>query len=278
MEHNLKSKFNTKSIITYILLIVIAIIFLFPFIVMLLGSIQERQFFSGSPSNWIPEKITLNNFRVIIRDGYLVRWFMNSMIISVIPVITSALICSLLGYIFAKKDFWGKKTIFWIFLSMVMVPSQMLVMPNYILFDKLDWINKYRVFLIPNLWDITAFFLMRQSMLSIPDSLLEAAKLDGSTEFQTFWRIIIPLSKQALATVSIFGFIGHYNNLFYPLIFTTDVKMYPMSVGVASLLTQAPSFSMQMAGAVLNFLPTLIIFLCMQKYFTQGIVTSGMKE
>ncbi|WP_055668922.1 carbohydrate ABC transporter permease [Desnuesiella massiliensis] len=278
MKYNLMWKNKIKSSTIYLMMIILGLLFLFPFIIMVLGSLQNKSYFSGSPSNWMPDKITLENFKVIMRDGYIGKWFLNSMIISIIPVLTSVILCTLLGYIFAKKNFWGKNVIFWMFLSMIMVPSQMLVMPNYILFDKLNWINTYKVFLIPNLWDITGFFLMRQFMLSVPDSLIEAAKLDGASEFQTFWRVIVPLSKQPMATISIFSFIGHYNNLFYPLIFTTDAKMYPMSVGIASLMTQNASFSLQMAGAVLNFLPTLIIFVSMQKYFTQGMATSGLKD
>lgn len=275
---NIETVEKHKKFILYIAMIILAGTFLLPFIIMVLGSIQDLQYFSGDLSKWLPKEVTFKNFVTIFKQGLIVRWFTNSLIISVVPVATSALISTLLGYIFAKKVFFGKQFIFWLFISMIMVPSQVLVMPTYIMFDKLNWIDTYKVFLIPGLWDITSFFLMRQSMLSIPDSLLEAAKLDGCTEFQTFFRVVLPLSAQSIATISTLGFMTNFNNLFYPLIYTATDKMYPMPVGLASLITQGGNFGFQMAGAVLNFIPTLVIFVCLQKYFTQGIATSGMKE
>lgn len=276
-KNSIKTISTNKKVIIYILMITVALIFLLPFIIMVLGSIQDKQYFNGDPRTWWPKALTFKNFNTIFDQGLMGRWFLNSMIISVIPVATSAFIATLLGYIFAKKNFFGKQVIFWLFLSMIMIPSQVLVMPQYLMFAKFNWINTYKVFLIPGLWDIGAFFLLRQAMVSLPDSLLEAAKLDGCSEFKAFFKIVIPLSKQPIATVATLGFIENFNNLFYPLIFTSDEKMYPMSVGLATLLTQKADFGFQMAGAVLNFLPTLVIFICLQKYFTQGIAASGMK-
>lgn len=275
---NIRIRGVCNKAILYIAMIVLAVVFLLPFVIMVLGSIQDILYFNGDFTKWWPKQITFKNYKTILDQGLMVRWFINSLIISVVPMATSALISTLLGYVFAKKNFVGKDLIFWLFISMIMVPSQVLVMPTYIMFDKLNWINTYKVFLIPGLWDITAFFLMRQSMISIPDSLLEAAKLDGCTELQTFFRVVLPLSTQSIATISTLGFMSNFNNLFYPLIYTSTDKMYPMPVGLASLITQGGNFGFQMAGAVLNFIPTLIIFLCLQKYFTQGIATSGIKE
>lgn len=275
---NIEVKEMRNKIFLYIAMIALALVFLLPFVIMVLGSIQDILYFNGDLSKWWPKEITFKNFNTILQQGLIIRWFINSLIISVVPVATSALISTLLGYIFAKKNFVGKHFVFWLFISMIMVPSQVLVMPTYIMFDKLNWIDTYKVFLIPGLWDITSFFLMRQSMLSIPDSLLEAAKLDGCTESQTFFRVVLPLSAQPIATISTLGFMSNFNNLFYPLIYTSTDKMYPMPVGLASLITQEGNFGFQMAGAVLNFIPTLVIYICLQKYFTQGIATSGMKE
>ena len=242
---NIRIRGVCNKAILYIAMIVLAVVFLLPFVIMVLGSIQDILYFNGDFTKWWPKQITFKNYKTILDQGLMVRWFINSLIISVVPMATSALISTLLGYVFAKKNFVGKDLIFWLFISMIMV---------------------------------TAFFLMRQSMISIPDSLLEAAKLDGCTELQTFFRVVLPLSTQSIATISTLGFMSNFNNLFYPLIYTSTDKMYPMPVGLASLITQGGNFGFQMAGAVLNFIPTLIIFLCLQKYFTQGIATSGIKE
>jgi multiple sugar transport system permease protein len=258
-------------------MIAIAFLFILPFFIMVIGSVQDLQYFSGDMKSWLPKQMTVKNFQLVLSGNLFFRWFFNSMVISVIPVLTSALISTLLGYIFAKKNFVGKNVVFWLFLSMIMIPSQVLVMPTYIMFTKFNWINTYWVFLIPGLWDITAFFLMKQVIMSLPDSLLEAAKLDGCNELQTFTSVVLPLSKQAIATISVLSFMSNFTNLFYPLIYTSTNRMYTMTVGLASMMTETGGFSFQMAGAVLNFLPTLIIFIALQKYFTQGIAMAGIK-
>lgn len=268
----------TKKTLLYILMTAIAVIFLMPFIIMTLGSIQDAKYFGGDISSWWPKKITFINFESLLTQSLILRWFLNSMVISVVPVATSALFSTLLGYIFAKKNFVGKNVIFWLFLSMIMIPTQVLVMPTYLMFTKFNWINTYWVFLIPGLWDVGAFFLMKQSIMSLPDSLLEAAKLDGCNEMKTFFMVVVPLSKQTIATVSTLGFMANFTNLFTPLIYTSDEKMYTMTVGLASMLTQTGNFSLQMANAMLNFIPTLIIYIALQRYFTQGIAMSGIKE
>lgn len=255
----------------------IALIFLMPFIIMTLGSIQDAKYFSGDISSWVPKEITFVNFRKLLTQSLIVRWFINSMVISVVPVATSAVFSTLLGYIFAKKNFVGRKVIFWLFLSMIMIPTQVLVMPTYLMFTKFNWINTYWVFLVPGLWDVGSFFLMKQSIMSLPDSLLEAAKLDGCSEMKTFFMVVMPLSKQTIATVSVLAFMANFTNLFTPLIYTSKDTMYTMTVGLASMLTQTGNFSLQMACAMLNFIPTLIIYITMQRYFTQGIAMSGVK-
>lgn len=267
----------TKKTLIYIFMTVIAVIFLMPFIIMTLGSIQDAKYFSGDISSWWPKEISFTNFHKLLTQSLIVRWFINSMVISVIPVVTSAVFSTLLGYIFAKKNFVGKNVIFWLFLSMIMIPTQVLVMPTYLMFTKFNWINTYWVFLVPGLWDVGSFFLMKQSIMSLPDSLLEAAKLDGCSEMKTFFMVVMPLSKQTIATVSVLAFMANFTNLFTPLIYTSKDTMYTMTVGLASMLTQTGNFSLQMACAMLNFIPTLIIYITMQRYFTQGIAMSGIK-
>jgi len=277
MHAKTKHYLEIRKIFIYILMIAIAFLFILPFFIMVIGSVQDLQYFSGDMKSWLPKQMTVKNFQLVLSGNLFFRWFFNSMVISVIPVLTSALISTLLGYIFAKKNFVGKNVVFWLFLSMIMIPSQVLVMPTYIMFTKFNWINTYWVFLIPGLWDITAFFLMKQVIMSLPDSLLEAAKLDGCNELQTFTSVVLPLSKQAIATISVLSFMSNFTNLFYPLIYTSTNRMYTMTVGLASMMTETGGFSFQMAGAVLNFLPTLIIFIALQKYFTQGIAMAGIK-
>ncbi|MDQ0338569.1 multiple sugar transport system permease protein [Caldalkalibacillus uzonensis] len=202
---------------------------------------------------------------------------MNSMIITVIPVLTQVFLCTLLGYIFAKKRFKGKEVIFWLMMAMVMVPKQLLIIPNYILYSWFNWINTLYPMIVPELWGIMGVFLLRQYMQSIPRELEEAAYMDGAGDFRIFFSIIMPLSAPAMAVVGTFAFISNWNDFFTPLIFTTQEHMFPLTVGMASLLDREGSFGVQMAVATVSFIPSFLIFLFFQKYFTEGISLSGIK-
>ncbi|MET3726805.1 ABC-type glycerol-3-phosphate transport system permease component [Fictibacillus halophilus] len=266
-----------KKTIIYILVSIIAICFFAPFVIMISGSFNDLDLFVADPLFWLPTTPTIENYAKILINESFPRWFMNSVIITIIPVITQVFFCTLIGYIFAKKEFKGKELIFWSLLAMVMVPRQLLIIPNYILFNYLSWIDTYLVFIVPELWTIMGVFLIRQYLQSIPKELEEAAWMDGATDLQIFFKVIMPLSKPAMATIGTFAFIGNWNDLFSPLIFTTSEEMYPLTVGLATLLDKTGNFGLQMAGATLSFIPTFLVFIFFQKYFTEGISLSGLK-
>jgi len=195
-----------------------------------------------------------------------------------VPVAAQLFLAGLLGYIFAKKRFFGRETIFWLLMAVVMVPNQLLIIPKFIMFSKFGWVNTYASIIVPELWSIMGVFLVRQFMLTIPNDMEEAAYIDGAGDFRVFFQIMLPLAKPALATVGTFAFISCWNDLFTPLIFLTAEKMYPITVGLSSLLTKEGNFGIEMAGAVLSFIPTFLIFLFFQRYFTEGIAMSGIKS
>jgi multiple sugar transport system permease protein len=266
-----------KKAIIYVLVSIIAICFFAPFVIMISGSFNDLELFVADPLFWLPTTPTLENYVQILINESFPRWFMNSVIITIIPVMTQVFFCTLIGYIFAKKQFKGKEVIFWSLLAMVMVPRQLLIIPNYILYNYLGWIDTYLVFIVPELWTIMGVFLIRQYLQSIPKELEEAAWMDGATDLQIFFKVIMPLSKPAMATIGTFAFIGNWNDLFSPLIFTTSEEMYPLTVGLATLLDKTGNFGLQMAGATLSFIPTFLVFISFQKYFTEGISLSGLK-
>jgi multiple sugar transport system permease protein len=266
-----------KKAIIYVLVSIIAICFFAPFVIMISGSFNDLELFVADPLFWLPTTPTLENYVQILINESFPRWFMNSVIITIIPVMTQVFFCTLIGYIFAKKQFKGKEFIFWSLLAMVMVPRQLLIIPNYILYNYLGWIDTYLVFIVPELWTIMGVFLIRQYLQSIPKELEEAAWMDGATDLQIFFKVIMPLSKPAMATIGTFAFIGNWNDLFSPLIFTTSEEMYPLTVGLATLLDKTGNFGLQMAGATLSFIPTFLVFIFFQKYFTEGISLSGLK-
>lgn len=271
-------KREKTSLGTLVILTIMGITFLIPFIVMVLGAFLKMQVPIGNPFTWASRyPLTLDNFRYIREYSDIFVWLFNSLIISVIPTFAQMFFAAILGYIFARKDFFGKEFLFWAMMSVVMVPSQVLIIPKYIMFSKMGWINTHLALIVPSLWSIMGVFLVRQFMQQIPMSLEESAKIDGASDLTVFFRIMLPLSKPVIATVGTFAFVGAWNNLFNPLIFTTSKDMYPITVGLASLLAKEGNFGVTMAGSFLSFVPTFLIFLFFQKYFTKGIAFTGIK-
>lgn len=262
----------------YAIAIILALIFIFPFLIMVAGSLDSDTKYIISVTSWIPEHIDFDGYISMFSMGSVIaKWIFNSFIISVIPTVTGVLIAALLGYIFAKKQFQFKEIVFWIFMMAVMVPYQALIVSNYMLYNYLGWLNHYIVFLIPGLWTVIYMFMMRQFISTIPDSLIEAAKIDGSGEWKIFFQIILPLSKPSLCTVAIFTFMDKWNDFMGPLLFTTDEKMYNLVVGLSTTIQKNSSIKTQMCIGVITVIPIFIVYVVLQKYFTDGIATSGVK-
>ncbi|MGP4106063.1 carbohydrate ABC transporter permease [Virgibacillus sp. L01] len=266
-----------KKTITYTALILLAFSFLLPFIIMALGSFKDMKYALLDPLFWIPEDPTLSNYIYLFNDGIFLRWIFNSLVITIIPVFSQMLFCAILGYIFAKKKFPGREIIFWVFMGVIMIPQQLLIIPKYIMFADFGWINTYWALIIPELWGIMGVFLVRQFLQNIPNDLEEAARIDGANDIKVFFKVILPLSIPVVATVGTFSFITNWNDLFQPLIYMTKEEMFPVTVGLASLLGKEGDFGIEMAGSTLSFVPTFIIFLFFQRYFTEGIQMSGLK-
>lgn len=245
---------------------------------MIIGSLVSMRAPIGNPFAWIVnEKLTFTNFKYIFVNAPFFKWILNSLIITVIPVFTNMFFSAVLGYIFARKEFPFRDIIFWMMMAVIMLPSQLLIIPRYIMFSDFGWINTYLPLIVPEIWGIMGVFFVRQYMMTLPKDLEEAAQLDGAGDFTIFFRVYLPLAKPVIATVGTFAFISGWNDLLTPLIFTTSDEMYPITVGLASLLTKEGNFSVEMAGSVISFIPTFLIFLFFQRYFVKGIALSGMK-
>jgi len=265
-----------QKTVLYLLMVVIGIAYIIPFALMFLGSLREAVSFIPN-LEFMLGKLTGANFSYILGRAQFPRWFLNSVIFSVVPVITQSIFCTLIGYVLARKNFYGKSVFFVVMLSMVMIPTQMMVIPQYILFDKLNWIDQYWAILVPDLWAIIGVFFARQYLQTVPKEIDEAASIDGATDWQIFVRLILPLAAPAVATIATFRFIANWNDLFRPLIFMLSERMFPLSVGLAALYSLQGNFGIQMAAATLAFIPTFLIFLYFQRYFTQGIQMSALQ-
>ncbi|MEE1741722.1 carbohydrate ABC transporter permease [Streptomyces sp. BE147] len=276
-----KRKRNLKRPLVYVLLSVGLLIMSAPFLWMGLSAFKTQSELSASPPVWIPTEWTLENFRQLLDELNLPLYFMNSVIVAVLVTVSNLVFCSMMGYALAKLNFVGKNKIFGLVLGALMVPGNLMLLPLFVLMSKLQLIDSYAGLVLPFAAGAFGVFLMRQFMQSIPDELLEAARMDGAGEWYIFWRIVMPLVKPALATLSIFTFLGSWNNFVWPLIATNDPDKYTLPVALATFATDpnkaGGSNGMLMAGAFLVVLPVLILFIALQRHFTQGIATAGMK-
>jgi len=257
--------------------LVVFVLLVGPFIIMVAASFQEARTYFTGPWDWLPTEPTWSNYKILFSRSSVIRWTLNSLLISTVPVAGSILFSLLLGYIFAKKYFRGREIIFWMFLASIMIPFQVTLAPLYLIMNAIGWIDTYWVLMVPQLLNVTGIFLMRQFIQSIPESLEEAAIIDGCTPWQVVWHVIMPLSRTAIATLGTLGFITAWNNFLYPLIFTASESMRPLTVGLATFADTTSSFGINMAAATINFVPTFVIFLVFQKHFVKGIAMGGMK-
>lgn len=255
-------------------LIIPALLALFPFLYMIMTAL--RQTYSMNLLFSL-DQINLKNYTTIFTNYDFVQYFTNSLVVVAFACSLNVLISSLAAFGFAKKNFAGKNLIFWVYLSTLMIPSQVILVPMFVIVQKLHLTNTYLALFLPI---INAFgvFLVKQFMESIPDELLEAARIDGCKELRLFFTIVIPLVKPVLISLTVFTFITAWNDFVWPLIAITDQTMSTLTLALASLQgNYATNYGLVMAGATLTFLPPFFLYLFLQKQFVEGIALSGIK-
>lgn len=253
-----------------------------PFLWMALSAFKTTEDLAASPPVWIPSQWTLDHFHELLERLDMPRYFMNSLIVAVLVTVCNLLFCSMLGYALAKLDFMGRSKVFGVVLAALMVPGNLLLLPLYVLMSGLNLIDSYAGLVLPFAAQAFGVFLMRQFMQSVPDELLEAARIDGAGEWYIFWRVALPLVRPALATLTIFTFLGSWNNFVWPLVATNDAGKYTLPVALATFANDpnrniAGGNGTLMAGALLVVLPVLVVFVVLQRHFTQGVATAGLK-
>ena len=268
-----------KKIFLYSFLIVTSLLTLIPFFWMLGASFMFDGSSSVFPPIFIPDPVTFNQYKVLFERLNIAQNFFNSLLLSTMVTIVSLVFNSMAGYAFAKYRFGGKKILFNLLLSSMIIPSQVTMLPLFLLLKSMGFINTYMAIIIPGLANIFGIFLIRQYCISIPDSLIEAAKIDGATDFQIYRKVILPLAIPILVTLAIFTFLGTWNDFLWPLIVLTDDSMYTLPVALANLMlehTKDPE--LMMAGSVVTIIPVIIVFLVLQKYYIKGIMMGSVKE
>lgn len=259
--------------------ILIAVVTLTPAIWMVSASLMPAGQASTYPPKLFPDEITLEHFITLFTRLNLTRYFMNSLILSVTVTVISLFFNSMAGYAFAKYRFPGRDRLFRLLISEMVIPAQVTTLPLFLMLNNVGLINTYFGVIVTGMASIFGIFLIRQFVVSIPDSLIEAARMDGASDFRIYWSVILPLCRPILVTLAIFTFMGTWNDFFWPLIVMTDDSMYTLPVALAILSGEhVQDTELMMAGAVITILPVLVLFVAVQRYYISGITAGAIKE
>jgi multiple sugar transport system permease protein len=270
-----KSK-NLGQFIRWILLFAGGILMIMPIAYMISTSLKwPHEVYNV---NLIPDEPTLENYIFVLEDGRFFNWFSNSIIIATLTTISNILFDSLVGYTLCKFRFPGRYIIFIAILSTLMIPTEMLVIPWYLMSQTFGWLDSYWGIMFPGMMTAFGTFLMKQFFETVPDDFIEAARIDGLNELQIWWTVAMPLVKPALAALAIFVFLGNWTAFIWPLIVTNSVEMYTLPVGLSSFGDEADvAWELIMTGAAISTIPTLIVFLVFQRFIIRGVVMAGLK-
>ncbi|WP_376778680.1 carbohydrate ABC transporter permease [Phytoactinopolyspora halotolerans] len=270
---------STGRILTYALLIVALVATFMPFAWMVLGSVKTQSELLRRPPTWWPESPTPDNFAAWFVDLQIDRFFLNSTVVAVFTVLGNLLFCSMVGYALAKIEFVGKRALFVLVMVTLMVPGVVTFVPLFVVVSKLGMVSTYPALILPFLASPLGVFLMRQFIMGIPDTLIEAARIDGAGEIRIFAGIVMPLCGAPLATLAILTFLSSWNNFLWPLVVAQNEDMYtlPVALSLYSTGQNATNYGILLAGSVLVITPVLVLFVALQRYFVQGIAMTGIK-
>jgi multiple sugar transport system permease protein len=226
----------------------------------------------------LPTAPTLDNYVAILSDGRFTRWFLNSLLVATCVTLSNVFFDGLVGYTLAKFKFPGRSIVFIAILSTLMIPTEMLVIPWYLMASRFGWLDTYWGIMFPGMMTAFGTFLMRQFFMTVPDDFLEAARIDGLNEFTIWWKVAMPLVTPALSALAIFTFLGNWTAFIWPLIVTSNADLFTLPVGLSSFSQeQHIAWEMIMTGAAIATLPTLIVFLVLQRFIVRGVMLAGLK-
>lgn len=250
-----------------------------PFLWMFVGSLKPQAELLREPPTWLPESPTVSNYERLWERLDFPRYFWNSTFIAVLITLANLLFCSMVGYALAKLRFFGRDKLFLLVLGTLLVPGSVTLIPLFVLMSRLDLVDSPWAVILPAAAGPLGVFLMRQFMLAIPDDLLEAARVDGAGEFTIFWRIVLPLSTPALAALGIITFLPSWNALLWPLVVLTSQDNYtlPVALAIFSRGQFQADYGLLMAGSVVLVVPVIVVFMLLQRHFTQSVAMTGIK-
>lgn len=268
-----------RTLVSHLVLGVGGLFFVIPLVFMLSTSLKAMRQIAQFPPQLIPDPVIWLNYPDVFLYAPMHRYFLNTMFIVIPSIIGAVFTSSLAAYAFARLRAPGKNLVFMVLLSTMMLPSAVTLVPTYILFAKLGWVGSFKPLVIPALAGSAFFvFLMRQFFMTIPRELEDAALIDGCSRFRIYRSIILPLAKPVLATVTIFAFMGSWNEYFRPLIYLGNQTQYTMSLGLQVFVeAHRTEWGMMMAASTMMVMPVILIFFLAQKHFVEGITLTGIK-
>jgi multiple sugar transport system permease protein len=272
-----KHRFSPLKMITTILLVLTALFFIFPFYWIVTGSFKEQVVATTIPPEWFPLQPIMDNWITLFQNP-VIRWTFNSFFISFCEMIGICFVSAAAGYVLAKKVFPGRKLIFALLIAAMALPKQVILVPLFTMLADWGWVNTYWGLILPAIGWPFGIFLMKQFAQTIPNELLEAAKMDGAGHFRTFFYIVLPMLKPAIGALAIFTFMTSWNDYFSQLVLTRSTDMMTLPLGIATMQGEyKTNFGVMMAGATLASIPMITIFLLFQKSFTRGITLGAVK-
>ena len=274
----MQKKIRAGRALLYIILVFWAVFMIMPFAWMLLTSVKTQPEAMKVPIVWLPKNPQWKNYVDVLQKYRFASYYKNTAFVTVTTVIFQLMTCSMGAYAFARLDFPGKNAIFLVCMTVLMVPTQMIIIPRFIMTMRLGWLNSFAGIIIPNLPSIYGVFFLRQNFMTLPRELDEAAMIDGCSFFGIYWRILLPLLKNGLIAFGVLTTLWSWNEMLWPLIVTSKQSLYVLSITLANMQGQyAQKIPTQMAAGVLAMAPMLLVFLIGQKQMLEGIALSSIK-
>ncbi|HIZ47523.1 carbohydrate ABC transporter permease [uncultured Subdoligranulum sp.] len=277
-SHSAKAQHRTLMVLVYILLVVVAALMLVPFLWMLSASFKMNKDVFAFPIEWIPSNPRPRNYVDIWTKIPLLTFILNTAKLTIIVTLLQLFTSSFAAYAFAKLNFRGKKALFLGYIATIAVPWQAYMVPQFMMMRSWGLNNTHLAIICLQAFSAFGVFLMKQFYEGVPTELCEAARIDGLSEYGIWWRVMLPLSKPALSTLTIFTFVSTWNDFLGPLIYLTKTELKTIQIGLRMFISQySAEYGLIMAASVIALIPVLIVFLSLQKYFVQGVASAGLK-
>lgn len=275
----MKNRNKTARVINTVWVTLIGVLFLMPLLWMLSSSIKVAPEVFSRDFHWIPDEIQWINYAKVWLHDKVPFWrlYANSLFIAVISTVGELIVASMAGYALAKINFKGRDLIFVLMLVTMMIPAQALIIPRFVLFKTIGLYNKLWALILPAWFNVTSIFLLKQFYASLPGELMEAAKIDGASHFQIWWKVMLPLTKPSMVTAAVLAFVNSWNEYLNAIVFLPTADKFTVSQGIQYWLAMSDEYNLMMAAAASAIIPVVVLFIFTQKYFVESIATTGVK-